>query len=169
MCTYLYAGPSAPRNVRFISRSRSSIFIKWLRPDSTNGVILSYSIQVRETEGGLELTKLLELPLNTLEYNITGLMEYVEYRIVVFAHTDKGRGEESVPIIVRTLEHRKVSFQVSLSFCLSLSLSLSLCLSLSLSLSLSHSHSVVSLTHLHFFAPYQSLPSLFFSSLLTFL
>ena len=46
-------------------------------------------------------------PPDVLEYNITGLMEYVQYRIVVFAFTDKGPGMGSDPIVVRTLEHRK--------------------------------------------------------------
>ena len=48
-----------------------------------------------------------ELLADVFEYNITGLMEYVNYSIVVFAFTDKGKGVGSKAIVVQTLEHRE--------------------------------------------------------------
>lgn len=37
--------------------------------------------------------------------DLTGLMEYERYIVVVYALTDKGRGEGSDQLMVRTLEH----------------------------------------------------------------
>ena len=48
-----------------------------------------------------------DLPADELVYNITGLMEYVNYSIVVFASTNRGIGMGSEAIVVQTLEHRE--------------------------------------------------------------
>ena len=40
--------------------------------------------------------------------NVTGLMEYQQYTVVVYAYTDKGRGEGSDPLMVLTAEHCKL-------------------------------------------------------------
>ena len=94
----------------FTDRTRSSILITWLEPDPTNGRIERYLIEYTVLTDNIQdeaTTSIPDLPADVLEYNITSLMEYVNYSIAVFAFTDKGRGEGSQPIVVRTLEHRK--------------------------------------------------------------
>ena len=53
-------------------------------------------------DGNLSVTNINDSP-----YMLTGLMEYVNYTVVVYAHTDKGRGDGSRPIVVQTDEHCK--------------------------------------------------------------
>ena len=106
------AAPSAPRNVTAINMTRSSITISWLAPDPTNGNIESYSIEATSVDNGQihEIERTIGLPMAAEEMvyiNITGLLEYVNYSIIVFASTDKGRGSGSEPIVVQTLEHRE--------------------------------------------------------------
>ena len=98
--------------MKAISLTRSSITISWLAPDPTNGNIQSYSIEATSVDDSQvhEIQRTIELPMAAEEMvyiNITGLMEYVNYNIVVFAFTDKGRGSGSDPIVVQTLEHRE--------------------------------------------------------------
>ena len=87
------------------SRTRISINIAWLSPEPANGVIESYSIEVTKIENGEVVVNMSDISRDTLEFNITGLLEFVEYGIVVFAFTDKGRGPGSDTIVVRTLQH----------------------------------------------------------------
>lgn len=101
------AAPSSPRNVTAINVTINSITISWLRPDPANGVIESYSIRVERIDDGETERRISNISADVFEHNITGLMEFVNYSIVVFAFTDKGRGPGSEPIVVQTLEHRK--------------------------------------------------------------
>ena len=102
-----YVAPSAPRNVTATNVTRGSITITWLLPDPTNGIIESYAIEITPVDNSHMIPPKDGLSANVSEYNITGLMEYVNYSIVVFAFTDKGRGVESEAIVVQTLEHRE--------------------------------------------------------------
>ena len=87
--------------------TRASITITWLPPDPTNGIIESYSIQVTPVDNSHMIPPFDELPADEIVYNITGLMEYVNYSIVVFASTNRGIGMGSEAIVVQTLEHRE--------------------------------------------------------------
>ena len=87
--------------------TRGSITITWLPPDPTNGIIESYTIEVTPVDDSHTIPTINERPADVFEYNITGLMEYVNYSIVVFAFTDKGRGMGSEAIEIQTLEHRE--------------------------------------------------------------
>ena len=84
-----------------------SITITWLPPDPTNGMIESYGIEVTPVDNSHIIPPMNVAPMDELMYNISGLMEYVNYSIVIFARTDKGRGPGSEAIIVQTLEHRE--------------------------------------------------------------
>ena len=101
------AAPTAPREVTATNITRSSITITWLAPEPTNGDIESYSIRVIRVDNNQMLPDFADLPANVFFFNITGLMEFVNYSIVVFAFTDKGMGMGSEAIVVETLEHRK--------------------------------------------------------------
>ncbi len=51
---------------------------------------------------------MLETGVTGTVYNLTGLMEYERYAVVVIALTDKGRGVESDKLDVLTEEHCKL-------------------------------------------------------------
>ena len=106
--------------------TRGSITITWLPPDPTNGVIESYSIEVTPIDNSHMIPLITVLPMDELVYNISGLMEYINYSIIVFASTDKGQGPRSEAIEVQTLEHREWLRTLSPSTSPSISLSLSL-------------------------------------------
>lgn len=97
--------PTAPQNVAQTGITHTTITITWTPPIPPNGEIESYSIEYSsEVEGTLNVTG---IPPSIFQYQLTGLMEYVNYTIVVYAHTDKGRGDGSDPITVETNEHCK--------------------------------------------------------------
>ncbi|XP_074611675.1 receptor-type tyrosine-protein phosphatase delta-like isoform X2 [Acropora palmata] len=95
--------PNAPpSNVRGRNESSTSIFVQWnqVPAQDQNGVILNYTVSYRA---------LTDCPakagnFSTLENNftLTGLNNYTNYSITVFASTAKGSGNVSSPIIVRT-------------------------------------------------------------------
>ena len=120
------AAPTAPRNVTVVDVTRGSITITWLPPDPTNGMIESYSIEVTPIDNSHMIPLITVLPMDELVYNISGLMEYINYSIIVFASTDKGQGPRSEAIEVQTLEHREWLRTLSPSTSPSISLSLSL-------------------------------------------
>ena len=68
-----------------------------------NGAIEFYSIGYSSLiDGNMSVINIPGSP-----YVLSGLMEHVNYTIVVYAHTDKGQGEGSQKIIIQTEESRK--------------------------------------------------------------
>lgn len=67
-----------------------------------NGIIVSYTVTFIALPGGSEQTKVVEAPAT--DTTLTGLNEFTNYSITVFASTSKGGGNESEPIIVITDE-----------------------------------------------------------------
>ena len=89
------------------SVSSTSIFVSWGQvpfPDQ-NGVILSYTVTYRALPSGSSQTKNVTAPAN--HTTLTGLNEYTNYSITVFASTSKGSGNQSTPIVVITDEDSK--------------------------------------------------------------
>ena len=100
--------PSAPpSNVTGHSISSASIFVQWNKVPAAdqNGVILSYTVTYRALLTGSSQTKNVTAPAN--QATLTGLNEYTNYSITVFATTSKGGGNESTPIVVITDEDSK--------------------------------------------------------------
>ncbi|XP_068728210.1 receptor-type tyrosine-protein phosphatase delta-like [Montipora capricornis] len=97
--------PNAPpEDLREFNTSSTSIFLQWdpVRPADRNGDILSYTVTYRALPDGPEQT----LTAPTFHATLTGLNEYTNYSITVFASTIKGGGNISVPITVRTDEDK---------------------------------------------------------------
>ena len=65
-----------------------------------NGIILSYTVTYIALSGGSPQTKVVTAP--TMQATLTGLHEYTNYSITVFASTVKGNGDISERIIVMT-------------------------------------------------------------------
>ena len=74
--------------------------------ENQNGIILSYTVTYKALPGGSPLTK--EVNAQANETTLTGLNEYTNYSITVFASTSKGGGNASKPIIVITDEDGKL-------------------------------------------------------------
>ena len=73
--------------------------------DRQNGIITGYTItynsQTENDNGNVQAG------LNDRQKKLTGLKEYVNYNITVFASTVKGDGPASDPTVVRTNEDSK--------------------------------------------------------------
>ena len=89
--------------------SSTSIFVQWgnVPPENQNGIIVSYTISYTALPGGSKQTKVVNAPAN--ETTLTGLNEFTNYSITVFASTSKGGGNVSKPITVITDEDSKFS------------------------------------------------------------
>ena len=102
---YYYLEPNAPpSNIQGHITSSTSILVQWGDVPATdqNGIILRYTVTYTALPGGIERTKVVDAP--TTQANLTGLNEYTNYSITVFASTVKGDGNVSEPITVITDE-----------------------------------------------------------------
>ena len=70
-----------------------------------NGIILSYTVTYTALSDGSPQTHVVIVA--TMQATLTGLHEYTNYSITVFASTAKGVGNVSTPIIVVTDEESK--------------------------------------------------------------
>ena len=70
--------------------------------DDENGVIRNYTVTYKALPGGSPQTEVVNA--STRQVTLTGLNEYTNYSITVFASTSKGDGNISSPIIVTTDE-----------------------------------------------------------------
>ena len=96
-------GPNAPpSNVRGHNTSSTIILVQWgdVPAAAQNGIIRSYTVTYRALPDGSPLTEIVEAP--TTFSTLTGLNEYTNYSIKVFASTVKGDGNVSKPIVVIT-------------------------------------------------------------------
>ena len=77
-----------------------------------NGIILSYTVTYIALPFGSLQTEVVNAPVRQLI--LTGLNEYTNYNITVFASTAKGDGNVSTPTIVVTDEDSKFSLIIQL-------------------------------------------------------
>ena len=98
----------APQNVTGYNTSSTSTLVSWdeVPADKQNGIITGYTItyqsQTENHNGSVSAGA------NDRQRNITGLKEYVNYNIAVFASTVKGDGPQSSPVlVVRTNQDSK--------------------------------------------------------------
>ena len=103
-CCFSTEPNAPPANVAGHNASSTSIFVSWgqVPVSDQNGVILSYTVTYMALPGGSSQTKDVTAPAN--QTTLTGLNEYTNYSITVFASTSKGVGIQSAPIVVITDE-----------------------------------------------------------------
>ena len=104
----LFSEPNAsPTTVQGHNTSSTSVLVQWgtVPADDQNGIILSYTVIYKMLPDGSPQTKVVSAP--TTQVKLTGLDEYTNYSIAVFASTVKGDGNVSVPIVVITDEDSK--------------------------------------------------------------
>ena len=102
------AEPEAPpTNVQGHNTSSTSIFVEWgnVPVVDRKGIIVSYTVTYKALPDGSLQSKVVSAP--TTQVTLTGLNEYTNYSITVFASTVKGGGNVSVPIVVITDEDSK--------------------------------------------------------------
>ena len=87
--------------------------VKWgnVPAADQNGIIRSYTVTYKALPGGSNKTVVANAP--TTETTLTGLNEFTNYSITVFASTSKGGGNISDPIIVITDEDSKCTVLLS--------------------------------------------------------
>ena len=87
--------------------SSTSIVVQWGEVPSAdqNGIIRSYTVTYKALPSGSPQTEVVDAP--TKQATLTGLNEYTNYSITVFASTAKGDGNVSNAIIVITDEDGK--------------------------------------------------------------
>jgi len=103
-----FTEPNAPPfNVQGQNRSSTSILVHWSSVPTAdqNGVILSYTVTYKALPDGSPQTRVVSAP--TTQVTLTGLNEYTNYSITVFALTIKGSGNASLPIFVITDDDSK--------------------------------------------------------------
>ena len=90
--------------------SSTSISVLWddVPAADQNGIILTYTITYESLTENHNGNVTVNYP--DQQANLTGLREYVNYSITVFASTVKGRGPASSPIFVITDQDSKCSF-----------------------------------------------------------
>ena len=115
-CYFLTEPSAPPSNVSAHSESSTSIFVSWGDVPSLdqNGVILSYTVTYRALPSGSSQTKNMTAPAN--QTTLTGLNEYTNYSITVFASTSNGGGNKSTAIVVITDEDSKFGSGVFVCF-----------------------------------------------------
>ena len=109
----VYPEPNAsPSDVQGRNTSSTSILVQWgdVPAADQNGIILSYTVTYKALPGGAPKAEVVIAP--TTETTLTGLNEYTNYSITVFASTVKGDGNVSEPIIVITDEDSKLLFRI---------------------------------------------------------
>ena len=98
---------ASPTNVQGHNTSSTSILVQWGNVPvlGQNGIVLSYTVTYKALPDGSLQSKVVMAP--TTQVTLTGLNEYTNYSITVFASTVKGDGNVSVPIVVITDEDSK--------------------------------------------------------------
>ncbi|XP_078355116.1 protein sidekick-1-like isoform X18 [Oculina patagonica] len=93
---------AAPENVTGHNKSSTSIVVTWddVPAADQNGIILTYTITYESLAENHNGNVTVNYPAQ--QTTLTGLREYVNYSITVFASTVKGDGPDSSPIIVIT-------------------------------------------------------------------
>ena len=102
--------PNAPpSDVTRHSTSSTSILVQWddVPEADQNGIILKYIVTYTELPNGSPQYQVVNAP--TTQATLTGLNEYTNYSITVFASTSKGNGNVSEAIIVLTDEDSKLT------------------------------------------------------------
>ena len=101
-------GPNTyPENVTGHATNSTSILVSWgeVPFEDQNGVIVGYTVTYKALSSESSQTR--NVTVQARQATLTGLNEYTNYSITVFASTSKGGGIESTPIVVITDEDSK--------------------------------------------------------------
>jgi len=96
-----------PNNLTGQPQSTSEILFAWqpIPPRKRNGIIIAYTLTLRNTETDLEQSILLNG--STLNHTVSGLDAWTNYTVRICGITEKGPGPWSSETSVTTLEQGK--------------------------------------------------------------
>ena len=98
----IHPAPTAPRSVTLQEISSTYAIIRWTEPEFPNGVIRRYTLSFTNADDGTEGN----ISTDQLSVNVTELVPFTQYWIVVFAET-VAVGDGSSNISIRTLQDSK--------------------------------------------------------------
>ena len=98
----IHPAPTAPRNVALQDISSTHAIIRWMEPEFPNGVVRRYILSLTNADDGTERN----ISTDQLSVNVTELVPFTEYWIVVFAETI-AVGDGSSNISIQTLQDSK--------------------------------------------------------------
>ena len=75
-----FAAPSHPKELKVISSTANSIFLRWKKPLVLNGILRAYLVNISDDRID-NVTQHLDSEIVT--YNVTGLRPYTQYRLRV--------------------------------------------------------------------------------------
>jgi len=78
--------PSNPHSLEIISINSTSVTLRWMPPDTPNGIITQYSLQ------SSDMTSIANLSSNVLMFTVEGLSPDTMYELQLRAHTSVGKG-----------------------------------------------------------------------------
>ena len=115
-CYFLTEPSAPPSNVSAHSENSTSIFVSWGQVpfQDQNGVIVKYTVTYKWLPSGPAQTWNVSAPVN--QTTVTGLNEFTNYSITVFASTSKGGGIQSTVIVVITDEDSKFDYTIAYCF-----------------------------------------------------
>jgi hypothetical protein len=94
--------PSAPRNVTLQEITSTYAIIRWTVPEFPRGVIRNYILSLTTSDDGTDRN----ITTDQLSVNVTGLVPFMHYWIVVYAET-VAVGEGSSNLSIQTLQDSK--------------------------------------------------------------
>ena len=104
-----HPAPTAPRNVTLQEISSTHAVIRWTEPEFPNGVVQRYTLSLTNADDGTERN----ITANQLSINVTGLVPFTQYWIVVFAET-VAVGDGSSNFSIQTLQDSKQKLNIRL-------------------------------------------------------
>ncbi|XP_071455023.1 cell adhesion molecule Dscam1 [Hetaerina americana] len=89
--------PEAPASIKALVMSGDSILVSWKPPEQPNGIVVQYTVYVREDseDGKEEEPKTQKVPQYQMTYEATGLKKKEHYEFWVTASTNIGEGQPS--------------------------------------------------------------------------
>lgn len=111
---FYFVVPSQPPAItQAVSNTSTTIYLKWTEVtqlNPANSTLLGYGIVYKKTGEIFQTGFLKSVSPAPLEATLEDLEKFTNYKIRVFAFTDKGNGVSSQPFSLRTQEDGKVNF-----------------------------------------------------------
>ena len=95
------AVPDAPRHLRAIARSPTSILVSWDSPSVSDTAVLGYAVYYYDV--GSSETQEAELNVTSNTCTLVDLRKYHQYSVRVVAYGANGRGASTPEVYCRTL------------------------------------------------------------------
>lgn len=88
--------PESPNDIKVVASSLNSLYISWLEPRESNGVISKYNLYLRQVNARDEMNNdKRNLPSQQTYYEAKGLQPHTEYQFWVTCSTRVGEGKSS--------------------------------------------------------------------------